>query len=161
NRNLLRLVPDTFLIFQGVRMSASWTFEHTVEVRASRDDAWAFWSDVENWARIDPAVEWARFDGPFERGSRGETKPVGAPANRWWLVEVEAGKRAVIEVDGPGGVARFSWTFADGGRGGAVLTQAVEVTGERVDEYADVLRGLARGIPPGMETLAAAINGRF
>ena len=139
-------------------MSSAWTFEHTIAVRASRDAAWAFWSDVANWAAIDPAVEWARLDGPFVAGTRGETKPVGAPSNAWRLVEVAAPTHAVIEIPIPGAAVRFTWTFADDGAGGATLTQLVDLSGERAEQYLDSMPPLAAGIPPGMRKLADTIE---
>src|SRR5262249_42291161 len=99
---------------QEGRVSTVWKFEHTVKVRASRDAAWAYWSNVANWVEVDPAVEWARIDGAFETGSRGETKPIGAPANVWTLADVEAGRRAVIAMSVPGAEVRFAWSFGDG-----------------------------------------------
>jgi hypothetical protein len=48
------------------------TFEHAVECEAGQDAAWRFWTDVNNWAIVDPAVEWAKLDGPFMAGARGK-----------------------------------------------------------------------------------------
>ena len=139
-------------------MREAWRFEHTVEVRAGREAAWTFWSNVANWAEVDPAVEWARVDGGFVAGARGETKPVGAPANAWTLAEVDAGRRAVIAMGGPGVDVRFVWTFGEASNGGAVLTQVVEVSGEDLEPYSESLEGMAAGIPAGMMKLAAAIE---
>lgn len=139
-------------------MTIAWKFEHSVEARARRQAAWAFWSDVANWAEIDPALEWARLEGAFRAGARGQTKPVGAPANAWQLIEVSAGRRAVLELCVPGVEVRFTWQFEDGPHGGAVLTQVVEVSEETARQYAAEVQGLAAGIPPGMSALGAAIE---
>jgi hypothetical protein len=45
------------------------TFEHAVECQASTAFAWRFWTDMNNWAIVDPAVEWAKLDGPFVAGA--------------------------------------------------------------------------------------------
>jgi hypothetical protein len=139
-------------------MNTAWHVEHTIEVRASRAAAWAYWSNVANWAEVDPAVEWARVDGAFAAGSRGETKPMGAPANAWTLAEVDAGRRAVIAMRIPGADVRFAWRFGDGRDGGAVLTQVIEVSGDDLAPYAKELERLAAGIPAAMRKLAAAID---
>jgi hypothetical protein len=139
-------------------MDPAWKFEHTIETRASRNAAWSYWSNVNNWTSVDPAVEWARLDGPFITGTRGETKPVGAPATQWVLSEVEPGKRAIIELAIPGAVVRFVWTFADINSGGAILTQAVELVGEGVEQYAAGMQQLEENIPAGMAKLASAID---
>ena len=135
-----------------------WTFEYSIEVNATREEAWAFWSNVANWVRVDPAVEWARLDGAFESGTCGETKPFGAPANAWQLADVDAGRQAVIDLRVPGAQVRFRWRFADGSDGGAVLTQVVEVSRETADQHREGLEALAAGIPLGMHKLATAIT---
>jgi hypothetical protein len=139
-------------------MKPIWTFEHSATTNASREAAWRFWSDVANWAVIDPAVEWACLDGPFEAGTSGRTKPVGAAATEWTLVVVEPGCRAVIELGAPGAVLRFIWTLADDSRGGTILTQRVELDGEEAGKYVDGMRGLAENIPAGMTKLVSAIE---
>jgi hypothetical protein len=140
-------------------MPQAWTFEHSVNVRATREAAWAFWSDVSNWSVVDPAVEWARLDGPFEAGTHGRTKPVGAPATDWTLAAVEAGRSATIEIVAPGAVVRFTWTLRDGERGWTTLTQRVELEGDGSAQYLDAAQALAHNIPVGMEKLVAAIEG--
>jgi hypothetical protein len=142
----------------GIAMTPAWAFEHSVDVHATRAEAWRFWSDVANWALVDPAVEWARLDGPFEAGTRGQTKPVGAPATEWTLTTVEPASRAVIEIEAPGAVVRFTWTLRDASGGGATLTQHVELEGEDASKYLDAIADLAHNIPLGMSKLAAAID---
>ena len=139
-------------------MDPAWRFEHTIEVRATRNAAWSFWSNMTNWAVVDPGVEWARLDGPFVAGTRGETKPVNAPTTQWILSEVEPEKRAVIEMEIPGAVLRFIWTFQDIKSGGATLTQALELSGENTGQYMAVMRQLEQNVPAGMAKLAAAID---
>jgi hypothetical protein len=135
-----------------------WSFEHEVTVRADREAAWRFWSDVANWAAVDPAVEWASLDGPFAAGTRGQTKPVGGPATHWTLVEVEPGRRAVIELAAPGAVVRFVWQLGDGWPGATRLTQRVELDGEDAARYLDAVRGLEANIPLAMDKLVVAIE---
>jgi hypothetical protein len=135
-----------------------WSFEHDVTVRADREAAWRFWSDVANWAAVDPAVEWASLDGPFAAGTRGQTKPVGAPPTHWTLVEVEPGRRAVIELAAPGAVVRFVWQLGDAAPGATRLTQRVELDGEDAAQYLDAVRGLEANIPLAMDKLVVAIE---
>lgn|SRR5262245_13497217 len=139
-------------------MIPAWTFEHSVKVRATRAAAWRFWSDVANWAAIDPAIEWACLDGPFETGTSGRTKPVGAPATQWTLVAVEPASRAIIELTAPGAVVRFTWTLRDDNSGGAMMTQRVELEGTEAAQYLEAVQGLAENIPLGMDKLVSAIE---
>ena len=139
-------------------MTPAWSFEHSVTVRAAREAAWRFWSDVANWSVVDPAVEWACLEGPFAAGTRGRTKPIGAPATQWKLVLVEPATRAVIELTAPGAVLRFTWLLRDDNQKGTGLTQRVELEGDAAAQYLDLMQGLAENIPLGMDKLASAIE---
>jgi hypothetical protein len=110
-------------------------FEHSTECQVGRDFAWRFWTNIDNWAVVDPAVEWAKLEGPFIAGTKGRTKPRGADPNEWKLAEVEEGKRAVIELAAPGATMKFHWSFADLPGGGVRLTQKITFEGERAAEY--------------------------
>ena len=138
-------------------MEPAWTFEHSATVHADREAAWQFWSDVRNWTVVDPAVEWVCLDGPFEAGSCGRTKPLGAPSTQWTLVAVEPARRAVIELAAPGAVVRFVWMLDDDG-GGTILKQRVELEGDQAAQYLDAIKGLAENIPAGMNKLVLAIE---
>jgi hypothetical protein len=138
-------------------MTPAWSFDHSVTVRAAREAAWRFWSDVANWAVVDPAVEWACLDGPFEAGTRGRTKPIGAPTTQWTLVAVEPATRAVIELTAEGAVLRFTWLLRDD-QCGTSLTQRVELEGEAAARYLGAMQGLAENIPLGMAKLVSAIE---
>ena len=132
-------------------------FEHSIECQIGRDFAWEFWTNVDNWAVIDPAVEWAKLDGPFIAGTKGRTKPRGADPNEWKLAEVEEGKRAVIELAAPGATMKFHWSFADLPGGGVRLTQIITFEGERAAEYEEGMKMLEKEVPSGMERLVEAM----
>jgi hypothetical protein len=132
-------------------------FEHSIDCRVGRDFAWKFWANVDNWAVVDPAVEWARLEGPFIAGTIGRTKPRGADTNEWKLAEVEEGIRAVIEITAPGATVKFHWSFADITGGGVRITQKVTLEGERTSDYEEGMRMLEKGIPSGMERLIEAM----
>jgi hypothetical protein len=137
---------------------AAWSFEHSVETKTGREVAWRFWSNVANWAKVDPAVEWVRLDGPFAPDTTGVTKPVGQEEIHWRLAEVESGERAVVEILTTGAVLRFTMRFEDKPDGGTRMTQTVTLDGERAAEYIAAVEELKRGMPVGMARLAAAID---
>jgi hypothetical protein len=132
-------------------------FTHTVECTVGREFAWAFWSDVGNWAAVDPAVESVSLDGPFRAGARGETRPRGGGPVAWRLAEVSEGRGALVEISLPGAAVRFAWTFEESAGGGASITQRVTLEGERAGEYAEGMKALERNMPAGMGRLAEAI----
>lgn len=135
----------------------SYEFEHTVACPVGRDFAWQFWSNVENWAAVDPAVESVKLHGPFAAGTKGTTKPRGSASTEWELIEVQDNKSAMIGLSVPGAVLRFLWIFEDAAGGGTQITQRVTLEGERADDYVAEMNGLERGIPEGMRSLVQAM----
>jgi hypothetical protein len=138
-------------------LDLNYEFEHAVECPVERDFAWRFWTDVGNWAAVDPSVEWVKLDGPFASGTRGTTKPRGFAATEWVLAEVEDGKGAVIEVSVPGALMRFAWVFEEKAPGVTRITQRVSLEGEEAGLYAGVMKEFEEGIPAGMSSLARAM----
>ena len=67
-------------------------------VPVSRDLAWQFWTNVENWPTVDGSVESVRLNGPFAAGSTGVTRSRDIDPVEWRLVEVNDGSSAVIEI---------------------------------------------------------------
>jgi len=98
------------------------------------DFAWAFWTDVRNWA-LDADVEMVTLNGPFERGTAGVTMSKSSGRIEWKLAEVQHG-RAVVDFPAPGAIGRFVWTFQD--QDGMVrITQRASLCGEQAAMYAD------------------------
>jgi hypothetical protein len=135
----------------------AWNFEHSVECPVSRDFAWQFWANVDNWL-LDTSVESVRLDGPFATGTRGMTKPRGQNPVEWQLIDVQDRSSAIIEVALPGAIARFFWRFEDTASGDTRITQRASLEGERADDYLEGMKGLESGIPQGMQRLADEIS---
>jgi len=116
-----------------------WKFEYSVECQASRDCAWRFWSDVDNWPAVDPSVESVKLDGLFMAGTKGMTKPRGLEPVEWRLAEVQEYSRARIEIPAPGTVLTCLWIFEDTLNGGTSITQQCSLEGEQAVDYAGQL----------------------
>lgn len=138
-------------------MAMGYEFAHSIECPVSRDFAWRFWSAVENWAAVDPAVEWVSLDGPFASGTRGVTKLHGLGPMEWRLSVVQDGRSATIEIMVDGAVVKFCWRFEEQASGGVRITQRVSLEGERAGEYLEGMRELEQGIPAGMHSLAVGM----
>jgi hypothetical protein len=78
-------------------MTEAWAFEHSMECPVSREFAWRFWTDVNNW-RLDSDVESVELSGPFTAGSSGATISRSSGKVEWRIVSVEAKTEALIEV---------------------------------------------------------------
>jgi hypothetical protein len=135
----------------------TYTFTHSVECVAGREFAWAFWSDVGNWAAVDPSVESVELDGPFAAGTCGETRPRGGGPVKWRLGEVNGGRGAVVEISLPGALLRFAWEFEELSEGVTRMTQRVTMEGERAGDYVEGMKVLEQNMPAGMDRLAGAI----
>jgi hypothetical protein len=54
---------------------------------ATREAVWQQWEDVPNRTRWDQGLEWARIDGAFVGGTRGEVKLKGQPPRQFEILE--------------------------------------------------------------------------
>ena len=67
----------------------TWRYEETIPTTANAEQVWALWSRPHEWNHWDEGLEWVTLDGPFEAGSRGQLKPVGGPAVKFVMLEVQ------------------------------------------------------------------------
>jgi polyketide cyclase/dehydrase/lipid transport protein len=121
--------------------------------------AWRFWTDVGNWAVVDPAICDVRVDPGFQEGARGTTVTDGGARVEWVIGEVSAPRRALIEFPVPGAALRVSWSFRPRRPGGCTMTQSMELSGERATGYERLVApSMERSAPEGLHRLAAAID---
>jgi hypothetical protein len=138
-----------------VQDKPAWVFEHSISCDVAVEFAWAFWTNVENWA-FDADIESVEIDGPFAPGTRGFTNSKSSGRIEWRIVEVRVGN-AVIEFPLPGAVGRFVWTFQVA-EGSTRITQHCTLQGEQADTFAKaVAPGLEVGIPEGIKELCRAM----
>ena len=141
-----------------IEMSEEWSFEHTVECDVSREFAWRFWTNVDNW-KLDSDVVSVELDGPFAVGAKGATQTKSSGRLEWRIAQLEPGRRAVLEFPAPGAVARFAYTFADVKERRTRMTQRVSLSGGKAAMYIDTVgRALEVGIPEGMLKLCEAME---
>jgi len=134
----------------------AWTFDHSVDCGVTVEFAWAFWTDVRNWA-IEADVISVEIDGPFASGARGFTNSKSPGRIDWRVVEARP-DRAVIEFQVPGARGRFVWTFEDV-EGRTRMTQRCTLEGEQAGELAKIVGpSLEAGIPGGMRKLCEAME---
>ena len=108
----------------------SWEWKQSVIANAGRQTVWEFISKIDNLARVEgDAVESMTLDGPFQAGARGTTKMRGQEPTHWRLAEVEPPERAVYEMELPGAVLRFHWTYEELTDGRTRLSQHIVLDG--------------------------------
>jgi hypothetical protein len=130
----------------------------SIESSLDRARAWNFWSNVTNWAKVDPGIQSVDLDGPFTSGTRGVTRISESAALHWQLAEVETGQKTVIEAFLPGAVVRFHWNFEEAPGDKVRITQRVSLAGERVEDYLQGLKELEQQLPAGMKRLVQAME---
>ena|SRR5689334_17137012 len=131
----------------------AWIFEHSVECETSRNFAWAYWTNIENWN--DPPAKF-ELDGPFAVGSRLTTT---LPDQTLYFVirYVEPGCAATIEMQLPDGVVSFHWTFEDLSETRSRITQRCVLSTANSALVAQA-RVLEQTVPQGMMKLIRAIE---
>lgn len=137
---------------------AMWEFQHSVTTIAAPEDAWRYWTDLNNHARMEEGVERIELDGPFAAGTTGRTVTSGFE-QEWTLTEVIEGRRFVIlgvTQDGRGSLS-FAWDFNEDGEG-TRLTQQIRATGPDVEHQMPFFREMERHAPSAMDRLAAELD---
>ena len=134
----------------------AWRFEHSAESAADPNAVWRRYLDVEHWSEWSrQGVEWSRIDGRFEVGTRGKSKPPGSPPLRFELVAVEPDASFSSEARLPGVQLRFDHVI-EPRETGSRITHRVTLDGPLAFLYKrSVRKGVERGLPDGVERLAA------
>jgi hypothetical protein len=105
------------------------TLTESATITSDIDSVWRTVSDVPAWASWDPHVDEVRFDGPFQPGTKGWTKPHGAPAGPFQLIHVVHGKSYSTESPMPGGTMTITNSYQPVGPGRVLVSRRVELTG--------------------------------
>src|SRR4051812_19288073 len=136
----------------------NWEFEHSIYTKANRKSAWAFWSNMNNHAGIEPGIDKIELDGAFVSGTTGRTITAGY-TQEWKLTEVVAGRRFIITGVTPDekGTLSFAWDFQDEGSG-TRMTHKISATGPQVEEYLDVFRAIEAGASVSMSRLTVELD---
>ena len=69
-----------------------YTFSEEAVITGDLGAIWATATDVPAWPSWDPHEEKARIDGEFATGTKGWSKPAGAPAGVFTITEVQPGR---------------------------------------------------------------------
>lgn len=108
-------------------MMYSFTEEATIsgEINA----VWVAATDVPAWPSWDPHEEKARIDGEFAAGTKGWSKPAGAPAGVFTITDVEPGRMWASRAGIPFGHLRGENRYEPVGDGTIKVSKRVEVHG--------------------------------
>ena len=73
----------------------TWELKHSVIAEVNRQTAWAFYSNIDNWRRIEGDSTRFEVDGPFQTGTHITAKAHGQDPRHSTLTEVEPPARVV------------------------------------------------------------------
>jgi Polyketide cyclase / dehydrase and lipid transport len=140
--------------------AVAWRFEHSAESAADPHAVWHRYVDVEHWCEWSRlGVERSHIDGPFAVGTTGESKAPGSPRLKFTLVAVEPDASFASEASLPGARLRFDHVI-EPREPGSRITHRVTLDGPLAFLYTRTVRkGVERGLPDGVERLAALAAG--
>ncbi|MEX0287993.1 MAG: hypothetical protein AB3N14_02695 [Flavobacteriaceae bacterium] len=136
-----------------------WQFEHTVACNTDKSFAWAFWTDVRNWERLEGnAVEWIRLNGPFEKGTSGETKSQGQEPHSWRITALEPEQSATIDITLDGAVFSNIILMDTIAPKSTKITQRLSLSGDKAASFVNGMKMFETTAPQGLKKLAEAIE---
>ena len=142
-------------------MSKVLTFGESVTISGELAAIWETQTDVRSWPQWDPHIEDAGFDGPFEPGSEGWTKPKGAPKGPFRLVSVDPERSYCTESKLPMGKMVIVNRYEPAGPGRVRVTRDVEVHGGFAPMFKRFfMKGMQRDIPGSIAALEHEANRR-
>jgi hypothetical protein len=137
------------------------TFEESVTISGDMGAIWEAQTDVKSWPHWDPHIEDAGFDGPFEPGSGGWTKPQGAPRGPFTITSVDPERSYTTESKLPMGKMVIVNSYEPAGPGRVRVSRQVEVHGGFAPMFKRLfMKGMQRDIPGSIAALEREANRR-
>ena len=132
----------------------SWTVQAEAEGVGKSQDIWALWADVAGWPKWDSELEWSSIQGSFETGAEGILKPKGWVSSKFFISDMEYGKRFETKSTMPMTVLRFDHVVTQIGNKVRIVHTA-KISGLLAPLLWLTLRGqLKRGLPSAVHNLA-------
>ncbi len=98
-------------------------------ISGSLNDVWRIATDVDHWAEWDPHEEAGEIYGPFEKGTRAYSKPLGGPGAHWVLTEVTENKSWALLNKMPIGALRVENRYTNQADGQVLCEKTMVVSG--------------------------------
>jgi hypothetical protein len=129
-----------------------WTKTHTMTTRkASAEQMWKLFADVNNWHRWDNEIEYAKIDGEFQQGNHFLLKPKNGPKVKIQLVETARNRKFVDLTRFPLAKMYGEHTFEETEQG-LKITTTMKVEGLLTALWVKlVASGIASNLPVEME----------
>lgn len=138
-----------------------WNFQADAMARATSQDVWEVWIDVQSWPKWDHDLEWSSLNGPFKVGTEGKLKPKGWPASKFCLTSVEEGKSHSDKTVMPMTEIIFNHSVTPCNKLEVRIIHRVEVSGLLAPIlWMTMRRALKKGMPHAVKRLAQLAESR-
>jgi hypothetical protein len=135
----------------------AWKFQHFVDCNVPRHFAWSYWTDISKWNEPPATIH---LDGRFAAGSWLTTSLPGQTLHSL-IREVVNGSQtdeAIIDMQLPGAILTFQWTFESLAVDRTRITQRMTLSGGNAVTLVAQACVFEKTSPEGMQKLAAAIE---
>lgn len=106
-----------------------YSFREEAVITGDISRVWTVATDIAGWQSWDPHEEKSKFEGEFQAGARGWSKPAGAPAGWFTVTDVEPGRMWVAQAGIPFGHLRGVNRYEPLDDGRLKVSKTVEVHG--------------------------------
>ena len=129
-----------------------YSYEYSIETKASVQAIWRLYSDVTTWPSWDSGILTVELDGPFADGATGKIvlREQDTFSFRILSAVPNKGFSDETEIPGLGAVIRFIHTLGETPSGSTKVTHRVEIDGSAADTLGPAITA---GIPKTMEAL--------
>jgi hypothetical protein len=150
---ILMAAVATTVLAGAIAVAGAVSTTHVVTVTrttsATSEAVWQQWKDVPNRTQWDEGLEWARIDGDFATGTRGEVKVKGQPPRRFEILEARPPTTYIDRFFLPRG-AKMDWfhSVEDVGDNQRRVTFRIEVSGPTSLVLAPIMKHILKSEIP-------------
>ena len=111
----------------------TWTYQHSIETTASREELWRHWSDIASWPQWNAGIRAMEVEGPFAVGTTFTMTPPDGEPVRMRLTEVVPRRVFTDEADGGDFVVRTVHQLEPLPDGRTRVTYRTDIVGAAAD----------------------------
>ncbi len=131
-----------------------WKKQVTIKTKATPEQIWKLWSDVDKWNSWDTQTEYSSLNGDFKAGTELIIKPKDAPKSKCKLLEVKPEKSFTVFAPLPLAKMYFIHTMEEK-NSELFVTHRVEMTGILTFLFSRIIgKNLEKDLKEAMENLS-------
>jgi hypothetical protein len=131
-----------------------WIVYEKIKIKSTPSTIWHYWSDVENWKKWDPDIQWSSINGPFEVGTTGQLKPQKGPKASFIITELISHKKFIDQSKLPFTSLTFIHEIEEETSDFVTVTHGIQFTGLLSPLFSKLIgKSLAKGLPVSLQKL--------